>query len=107
MADRDALVVAGFDFFHDVAAVFEHVVEELEFKVGEVSVLSVVELSAEVVLVGAPASEGFDGDVEMGFDEMEVAVVLVEEVEGGDFVVEGVFGWHVLDSYWDWSARIT
>lgn len=107
MADGCALVVAGFDFFHDVAAGFEHVVEEFEFEVGEVAVLAVVVLMAEVGLVGAPAAQGFDGDIELGFDEVEVAVVLVEEVEGGDFVVEGVIWWHVVDSYWDRAVRTT
>ena len=94
LADGDAFMVAGFDFFHDGAASFEHVVEEFEFYIGEVAVLPVVELLAQGVLVGAPAAQRFDGDIELGFDEAEVVIVLIKQVEGLDFVVEGVNGWH-------------
>ena len=80
LADGDAFVVAGSDFLDEVAAAFEHVVEDFEFKVGEVPVLAVVVLASELVLVGAPAAKGFDGDAKAFFDEAEVAVVLVEEV---------------------------
>ena len=94
LADGNAFVVAGSDFLHQVAAAFEHVVEEFEFEVGEVPVLAVVELASEFVLVGAPAAQRFEGDAEAVFDEAEVAVVLVEEVERLDFGVEGVAGRH-------------
>ena len=87
-------MVAGFDFLHDVAGRFVHVVDQFEFAVGDVAVLSVVVLKPQIVLVAAPAAQGFDGDVELGFDEVEVAVVLVEQVEGLDFGIEVVFWGH-------------
>lgn len=49
---------------------------------------------AEVILVDAPASEGFEGDAEPVFDEVDVAVVLIEEVERFDFGIERVAGRH-------------
>lgn len=51
-------------------------------------------LMAEVILVDAPASEGFEGDAEPVFDEVDVAVVLIEEVERFDFGIERVAGRH-------------
>ncbi len=69
------------------------------FDIGEVSVLPVVELLAQVVLVDVPAAQGFDRDAGLGFDAEEVAVVLVEEVEGVDFLVEGVVGRHGVESF--------
>ena len=78
MADGGFFVSLRFDFLDKVAAGFEHVVKELEFYVGEVLVLPVFELAAQVVLVGAPASQGFEGDGKAVFDEAEVSVVFIE-----------------------------
>ena len=87
-------MVAGFDFLDDVAGGFEHIVEDFELDIGEASVLPVVVFVSEIDLVGAPASQGFEGDIELGFDAVEVAVVLIEEVERLDFGVESVFRGH-------------
>ena len=99
-------MVAGFDFLHDVAGRFVHIVDEFEFAVGVVSVLSVVVLKAQIVLVAAPAAQGFDGDVELGFDEVEVAVVLVEQVECLDFGIEVVFWGHGFSFCWGMIAQV-
>ena len=56
LADGSAFMVAGLDLLHDVAGSFEHVLEQFEFEVGEVPVLSVFVLMSEFVFVGAPAS---------------------------------------------------
>lgn len=85
-------MVVSPDFFHEVATGFEHVVEELQFEVGEVSILAVFVFLTEVVLVIAPAAEGFERDAEAISDEMEVAVVLIEQVEGFDFGIKRVLG---------------
>ena len=62
----------------------------------EALVLLVQELVAELVFGGGPFLQGFGGYVETGFDAIEVAVELFEEVKGIDFVGESVafgHGW--------------
>ena len=56
-------------------------------------------LMSEFFGVGAPATQGFDRDVELLFDEEEVVIVLVEQVEGFDFCVEEVVVWHGWESF--------
>ena len=87
-------MLAGLDFLHEVAGRFVHVREQFEFDIGDVAVLAVVVLFSEFGFIGAPAAQGFEGDFEFRFDEVEVAVVLVEEIEGLDFGIEVVFCWH-------------
>jgi len=70
LAKGSLLERVGFDGFHEVAAGFEDVVEEFEFEVCKVAILAVFELMTKLVLVGAPATQGFEGDVESGFDEL-------------------------------------
>ena len=77
--------------------------EQFDMEAGEETVealvLLVEELGSELVFGGRPFLEGFDGDVETGFDALEVAVELVELVEGVDFVIEPVAFGHVVESF--------
>ena len=87
-------MLAGLELLHEVAGCFEQVFKQFEFDVGEVSELSVFEATTEFVLVNEPASQGFEGDLELVFDQAEVAVELVEQVESLDFGIEAVGCWH-------------
>ena len=69
------------------------------FHVGEAAVLSVFEFASEFFGVGAPATEGFDRDVELLIDAEEVVIVLVEQVEGFDFGIEAVVVRHGWESF--------
>ena len=77
--------------------------EQFDVQAGEESVEAAVLLAemlcSELVFTGGPFLQGFDGDVESGFDALEVAVELVEEVEGFDFVIESVAFWHRVESF--------
>lgn len=56
--------------------------EQFDVEVGEeaveAAVLPLEVLGSELVFGGGPFLQGFDGDVEAGFDLLEVAVELVE-----------------------------
>jgi len=56
LAGGNALALAGFYCLHDIAAAFEHVIEQFEFEVGEVPVLPVFETLSEFRFAGPPAS---------------------------------------------------
>ena len=68
--------------------------EELEFEAGGALVQAVFVFVSEVGFGGAPFFQGFDGDVELGFDVLGSAVVLFEQVERFDFGSEGVAAFH-------------
>ena len=57
------------NFGHDLAAAIEHIVHKGEFEIGEVSILAVFVLVTQVILIAAPASEGFDRDIQLFADE--------------------------------------
>lgn len=77
----------------------EGAVEQFEMELGEalveLLVLLLGELGSEFVFVFDPVFEGAEGDFGLGGGLSAVAVELVEEVEGLDFLVEGVAGGHV------------
>ena len=56
----------------------------------EAAVLLIEVLGSKLVFGCRPFLQGFDGDVEPVFDEAEIAVELIEQVEGFDFVIESV-----------------
>ena len=83
-----------------VAAV-DHFELQVELQAFEMADLPLAVLVAEGGFGSAPFFQCFGGNVELFGGVLQVAVVLVELVEGVDFVVEGVssfHGWVVL--YW-------
>lgn len=80
----------------DGDAAFDQFQVEVGEKSVEAAVLLAEESGSELVFGGGPFLQGFDGDVELVFDALEVAVELIEEVKRCDFVIKTVafgHGW--------------
>ena len=73
---------------------FDHFDLEVELQAFELAGLSFAVVGAERFFGSAPFFQGFDGDYELFAGALEIAVVLVDLVEGVDFGVEGVSSFH-------------
>ena len=83
----------------DGVGAFEQFDVEAGEETVEAAVLLIEVLGSELFFGGGPFLQGFDGDVETGFDALEVAVELVEEVKSLDFVIESVAFCHRVESF--------
>ena len=83
----------------DGVAAFDHFDLQVELQAFEMARLAFAVVGAEGFFGGAPIFQGFDGDFELFAGALEIAVVLVDLVEGVNFGVQGVssfHGWDVL-----------
>jgi len=74
--------------------VFDHFDLQVELQAFEMAGLSFAVVGAEGFFGGAPIFQGFDGDFEQFAGALEIAVVLVDLVEGVNFGVKGVSSFH-------------
>ena len=84
----------GIDEFKDFVGALEQFQAHPGLEAGDFAGFLLVEFVAEVGFDGAPFLEGFGGNVELAAGGLEVAVILVDLVEGVDFGVEGVAVFH-------------
>ena len=63
---------------------------QVELEAFEMTHLSLAVVLSEVGFFGAPFFQGFDGDIELLAGQGEIAVELIDLVEGSDFAVQGV-----------------
>ena len=78
----------------DGGAAFEHLDMEIELEAFEMTPLARLVVASEFGFFGAPFFQGLGGDAELCSGEGEIAIELVDFVEGVDFGVEGVAAFH-------------
>ena len=80
--------------FEDFLAAFEHFCLQIELESIEMSFLSLVIIGAQVYFVCAPAFQSFGRDFQQFAGHFEIAVVLIELIEGCNFFVQCITPYH-------------
>ena len=78
----------------DRFAAFQHFCVQVEIKTVVVSPLSFTVIAPEIGFAFAPVFEGSDGDIERLADVSQIAIELVDLIEGVDFGIEMVAAGH-------------
>ena len=78
----------------DRFAAIQHFCVQDEFKTVVVSPLSITVIAPEIGFAFAPIFQGSDGDIERLADESQIAIELVDLIEGVDFGIELVAAGH-------------
>lgn len=78
----------------DGGAAVEHFHMQVELEAVEMPPLSILILLPELVFFGAPFFQGFGGNVELFGGAGQIAVQLVDLIEGADFGIESIAAFH-------------